>query len=118
MKPTYLLTLFLVVTTTMVAQRPDTQWQINAGLNAVDLFPTGRDNRFFPNQGGFFEDFLKGDHWNVGVLAFGVYRSINKDLSLGVNFAFAGVTKIDGQTNQNLRYFSSDLQLKYAFFIL
>ena len=116
MKPTYLLTLFLVVTTVAMAQRPDTTWQINAGLNVVDLFPTGGENIFFPNQGGFFEDFLNNDHWNAGVPAIGIYRTINKDLSLGINFAFAGVTKIEGQTNQNLRYFSSDLQLKYAFF--
>jgi len=67
MKPTYLLTLFLVVTTTLMAQRPDTPWQINAGLNVVDLFPTGVENNFFPNQGGFFEDFLK---MSTGILEF------------------------------------------------
>ena len=116
MKPTYILTLFLVVTTSIVAQRPDTPWQINAGLNVVDLFPTGGENNFFPNQGGFFEDFLNNNHWNTGVPAVGVYRTLKENLSLGINFAFAGVTKIDGQTNQNFRYFSSDLQLKYAFF--
>lgn len=116
MKPTYILTLFFVVTTSIVAQRPDTPWQINAGLNVVDLFPTGGENNFFPNQGGFFEDFLNNNHWNTGVPAVGVYRTLKENLSLGINFAFAGVTKIDGQTNQNLRYFSSDLQLKYAFF--
>ena len=116
MKPTYILTLFLVVTTSIVAQRPDTPWQINAGLNVVDLFPTGGENNFFPNQGGFFEDFLNNNHWNTGVPAVSVYRTLKENLSLGINFAFAGVTKIDGQTNQNLRYFSSDLQLKYAFF--
>ena len=116
MKPTYILTLFLVVTTAVMAQRPDTPWQLNAGLNVVDLFPTGGENIFFPDQGGFFEDFLKSDHWNAGVPAIGVYRTLNKDLSLGINFAFAGITKIEGQANQNLRYFSSDLQLKYAFF--
>ena len=82
----------------------------------VDLFPTGGENNFFPNQGGFFEDFLNNNHWNTGVPAVGVYRTLKENLSLGINFAFAGVTKIDGQTNQNLRYFSSDLQLKYAFF--
>ena len=67
MKPTYLFTLFLVVTTTLMAQRPDTPWQINAGLNVVDLFPTGVEYNFFPNQGGFFEDFLK---MSIGILEF------------------------------------------------
>lgn len=38
----------------------------------VDLFPTGEENPFFPNQGGFFEDFGISDHWNVGVPAIGV----------------------------------------------
>ena len=116
MKPTYIISLFLAVSTALFAQRPDTPWQINAGLNVVDLFPTGEENPFFPNQGGFFEDFGNSDHWNIGVPAIGVYRTIKKDLSLGINFAFAGVTKIEGQSNRNLRYFSSDLQLKYAFF--
>ena len=115
MKPTYILSLYLAATTALFAQRPDTPWQINAGLNVVDLFPTGGENIFFPKQGGFFEDFGNSDHWNAGVPAIGVYRTIKNDLSIGINFAFAEVTKIDGQSNQNLRYFSSDLQLKYAF---
>lgn len=116
MKPTYILGLFLAVSTALFAQRPDTPWQINAGLNVVDLFPTGEEKSFFPQSRWFFEDFGNSDHWNVGVPAIGVYRTIKKDLFLGINFAFAGVTKIEGQSNRNLRYFSSDLQLKYAFF--
>lgn len=62
MKPTYFITLFFIVTSSVIAQRTDTPWQINAGLNIVDIFPSGGENSFFPNQGGFFEDFLNGDH--------------------------------------------------------
>lgn len=105
----------MVVTTALMAQRHDTPWQINAGLNAVDIFPTGGENTYFPNQGGFFEDFANTDHWNAGVPSIGVYRTLKEDLSVGVNFAFAGISKIEGATNRNLKYFSSDVQLKYAF---
>lgn len=115
MKPTYITLLFMVVTTALMAQRHDTPWQINAGLNAVDIFPTGGENTYFPNQGGFFEDFTNTNHWNAGVPSIGVYRTLKENLSVGVNFAFAGVSKIEGAANHNLRYFSSDLQLKYAF---
>lgn len=48
MKPTYIISLFLAVSTALFAQRPDTPWQINAGLNVVDLFPTGEENPFSP----------------------------------------------------------------------
>jgi OOP family OmpA-OmpF porin len=115
MKPTYISLLFMVVSTALMAQRHDTPWQINAGLNAVDIFPTGKGNIYFPNQGGFFEDFTNTDHWNAGVPSIGVYRTLKENLSFGVNFAFAGVSKIEGTTNRNLRYISSDVQLKYAF---
>lgn len=47
MKPTYILSLYLAATTALFAQRPDTPWQINAGLNVVDFFPTGGENIFF-----------------------------------------------------------------------
>ena len=57
MKPTYILSLFLVASNALFAQRPDTPWQINAGLNLVDLFPTGEESPFFPNQGVFFSRF-------------------------------------------------------------
>lgn len=115
MKPTYISLLFMVVSTALMAQRHDTPWQINAGLNAVDIFPTGKENIYFPNQGGFFEDFTNTDHWNAGVPSIGVYRTLKENLSVGVNFAFAGVSKIEGATNRNLQYISSDVQLKYAF---
>ena len=105
----------MVVSTALMAQRHDTPWQINAGLNAVDIFPTGKENIYFPNQGGFFEDFTNTDHWNAGVPSIGVYRTLKENLSVGVNFAFAGVSKIEGATNRNLQYISSDVQLKYAF---
>ncbi len=52
----------------------------------------------------------------IGTQGYLRYRTLNKGLSLGVNFAFAGITKIEGQVNRNIRYFSSDLQVKYAFF--
>ena len=115
MKPTYISLLFMVVSTALMAQRHDTPWQINAGLNAVDIFPTGKENIYFPNQGGFFEDFTNTDHWNAGVPSIGVYRTLKENLSVGVNFAFAGVSKIEGTTNRNLQYISSNVQLKYAF---
>ncbi len=116
MKPTYIPLLLLVVSTTLFAQRVDVPWQINAGVNIIDVFPTGEENQFFPNQGAFFEDFANTDHWNVGVPSIGIYYTLVKDLSLGVNFAYAGITKIQGQEALNLKYYSSDLQFKYAFF--
>ena len=55
---TYLFTtLFFIVTSSVIAQRTDTPWQINAGLNIVDIFPSGGENSFFPNQGGFLKIF-------------------------------------------------------------
>lgn len=116
MKPTYLTLFFIISINFTFAQGVENPWKIYAGLNIVDVFPTGAENNFFPDQGDFFEDFTNSDHWNAGVPALGVYRTLNKGLSLGVNFAFAGITKIEGQVNRNIRYFSSDLQVKYAFF--
>ena len=41
------------------AQKVDKKWIISAGINAVDLYPTGvnENNPYFP-QGEIFEDFF------------------------------------------------------------
>lgn len=115
MKPTYTIIFLWLITLPVFAQQPESPWQINAGLNVVDLFPTGRTNDTFPNQGGFLEDLSNSDHWNFGVPSLGIYRKLDKHFSLGINLAFAGIKHIEGQESPNWRYFSTDFQLKYAF---
>ena len=50
----------------------------------------GKSSTFFPNQGNFLEDFGNIDHWNLGVPALGIFRSIDNKLSAGLLMGLAG----------------------------
>lgn len=74
MKPTILTLFSFFFFVNFYAQRPKHDWQIQAGLHIVDLYPVGKSSTFFPNQGNFLEDFGNIDHWNLGVPALGIFR--------------------------------------------
>ena len=99
---------------TLFAQRPEYDWQLQAGLNIIDLYPVGKSSTYFPNQGNFLEGIANTNHWNYGVPALGLFRTIEENLSAGLVFGFTGVTEIEGQAPRNINYFTGNLQLKYA----
>ena len=53
MKPTILTLFSFFFFVNFYAQRPKHDWQIQAGLHIVDLYPVGKSSTFFPNQGNF-----------------------------------------------------------------
>ena len=99
---------------TLFAQRPEYDWQLQAGLNIIDLYPVGKSSTYFPNQGNFLEGIANTNHWNYGVPALGLFRTIEENLSASLVLGFAGVTEIEGQAPRNINYFTGNLQLKYA----
>ena len=99
---------------TLFAQRTEYDWQLQAGLNIIDLYPVGKSSTYFPNQGNFLEGIANTNHWNYGVPALGLFRTIEENLSAGLVLGFAGVTEIEGQAPRNINYFTGNLQLKYA----
>ena len=74
----------------------------------------GKSSSYFSNQGNFLEGIANTNHWNYGVPALGLFRTIEENLSAGLVFGFAGVTEIEGQAPRNINYFTGNLQLKYA----
>lgn len=114
MKPTFLLPLLSLYSVFLFAQRPKYEWQLEAGLNIIDLYPVGTSSAYFPNQGGYFENIGNTDHWNYGVPSLGLFRNIDKNLSAGLHLGFAGITKIAGQQPQNINYFTGNIQIKFA----
>jgi len=85
---------------TLFAQRPEYDWQLQAGLNIIDLYPVGKSSTYFPNQGNFLEGIANTNHWNFGVPALGLFRTIDENLSAGLVLGFAGVTEIEGQASE------------------
>ena len=114
MRSTIFTLLCSFISLTLFAQQPEYDWQLQVGLNIIDLYPVGKSSTYFPNQGSFLEGFANTNHWNYGVPALGLFRSIEENLSAGLVFGFAGVTEIEGQTPRNINYFTGNLQLKYA----
>ena len=58
---------FILFITGVSAQKVNKKWIISAGINAVDLYPTGinENNPYYP-QGEILEDIFKiSDHWNI-----------------------------------------------------
>ena len=77
---------FILLFCGVSAQKVDKKWIISAGINAVDLYPTGvnENNPYFP-QGEILEDFLNiSDHWNIGGQSISISRLIFRSFYLGV----------------------------------
>ena len=81
---------FILFITGVSAQKVNKKWIISAGINAVDLYPTGinENNPYFP-QGEILEDFFNiSDHWNIEGQSISISRLIFRSFYLGVESLF------------------------------
>ena len=95
---------------TLFAQQPEYDWQLQAGINIIDL----SCGKLSYSRIGKFSEELQTRIIGTTVCHFGLFRTIEENLSAGLVFGFAGVTEIEGQTQRNINYFTGNLQLKYA----
>ena len=80
----YVIILFLSISTNLFSQYNENKWIISASFDAVDLYPIGTkvDAPYFP-QGEFFEDlFNVSEHWNLGGPSVSISKLIYKGLIL------------------------------------
>ena len=99
------------------AQKVDKKWIISAGINAIDLYPTGvnENNPYFP-QGEIFEDFFNiSDHWNVGGQSISISRLIFRSFYIGVQGSLNNIKKVDGRNNMDYPYYSGSFYIQKRF---
>ncbi|WP_242202226.1 hypothetical protein [Aestuariivivens insulae] len=92
----------------------DSSWVFEAGINAVDVYPVGKDSP----QGAYFEEFFNAtDHWNFGIPTVKVARYINEAVFLSVRATFNKISKwgeLPGQSRaevDRLNYLGLDAML-------
>ena len=92
------------------AQSETYPWQVEMGINAVDVYPTGQNP-----YGALFEDFFKVDaHWNISPFLsyIGISNYVGRGFSLGFRFGFNTLTKY-GPEPADASYFNADAIIKY-----
>ena len=98
------------------AQDENNPWYISVGVNAVDTYPVGDDNR--PLTGGFLNEMYNvEDHWNILPSISTLY--VGHYIGSGFNFGVRGsINKIEnlGDVDANdLAYYSVDGMFSYSF---
>ena len=115
---TYVIILFLSISTNLFSQYNENKWIISASFDAVDLYPTGikTDAPYYP-QGGIFEDlFNVSDHWNFGGPSVSISKLIYKGLYFGTEMSINKIKKIEGQDNFNYTFYGGQVFLKKTFY--
>lgn len=109
---------FILLFCGVSAQKVDKKWIISAGINAVDLYPTGvnENNPYFP-QGEILEDFLNiSDHWNIGGQSISISRLIFRSFYLGVEASINNIKKVNGRNNFDYPYYSGNFYIQKRFY--
>lgn len=93
------------------AQDVNNPWQIQFGVNAVDVYPTD-DVSSFGN-----EFFNATDHWNIlpSISYIGVSRHIGSGFSLGARGSLNKISKWGDTDVDDLSYYGLDGTVKYNF---
>lgn len=111
MKQLYTLTLLglLFGFSNIQAQTTDNPWLITAGLGAIDLEET-----FISNTGTLYNgvDLSLSENPNLGIPSLGVFRRIVGGLSLGGQFAYNNINKVNSE--DPLKYLAVAGMLKYG----
>lgn len=109
--------LLLVGVNNMQAQDENNPWQINFGVNAVDMYPTNDDKAFYQTGELFDEYFNATDHWNIlpSISYIGVSRSVGNGFSVGVRGSLNRIENLGDWSADDLSYYGLDGAIKYAF---
>ncbi len=93
------------------AQDENNPWQVQFGVNAVDVYPTG-DVSSFGN-----EFFNANDHWNIlpSISYVGVSKSVGDGFSIGARGSLNKISKLGDVSVDDLSYYAIDGTIKYNF---
>ena len=114
----YVIILFLSISTNLFSQYNENNWIISASFDAVDLYPIGTKvyAPYFP-QGEFFEDlFNVSDHWNFGGPSVSISKLIYKGLYFGTEISINRIKKIEGQDNIDFPFYAGEVFFKKTFY--
>lgn len=103
------------------AQDENHPWAIELGVNAVDLYPTGTNDKGridVNSRGEMFDEFFNAkDHWNI--LPSVSRLAVSRYMGSGFVFTAAGavnrITKVGDNTVDKMSYYSADGEIKYSF---
>jgi outer membrane protein OmpA-like peptidoglycan-associated protein len=101
--------LLVVGINSIQAQDENNPWQVQFGVNAVDVYPTG-DVSSFGN-----EFFNVNDHWNIlpSISYIGVSKSIGDGFSIGARGSLNKISKLGDVSVDDFSYYGLDGTIKY-----
>ncbi|NQX85384.1 MAG: OmpA family protein [Flavobacteriaceae bacterium] len=94
------------------AQNDDNPWQINIGVNAVDLYPVGED----APRGDYFDQYFNvNDHYNIlpSLSTITVSKYLGDNFSFGASGSLNKIDKIGRSSVDDLTYFGLDGIIRY-----
>ena len=100
----------------LLAQDKNNPWYIGVGINAVDTYPVGDNNR--PLTGGFPNEMYNvEDHWNILPSLSTIYlgRYIGSGFSLGLRGSLNKIDKLGDVPADDLAYYAVDGMFTYSF---
>ncbi|MDP5062882.1 OmpA family protein [Maribacter sp. IgM3_T14_3] len=101
--------LLVVGINSIQAQDENNPWQVQFGVNAIDVYPTS-DVSSFGN-----EFFNVNDHWNIlpSISYVGVSKSIGDGFSVGARGSLNKISKIGDTSVDDLSHYAIDGTIKY-----
>ena len=103
--------LLVVGINSIQAQDENNPWQVQFGVNAVDVYPTG-DVSSFGN-----EFFNVNDHWNIlpSISYVAVSKSVGDGFSIGARGSLNKISKLGDVSVDDLSHYAIDGTIKYDF---
>ena len=101
--------LLVVGINSIQAQDENNPWQVQFGVNAVDVYPTG-DVSSFGN-----EFFNANDHWNIlpSISYVGVSKSVGDGFSIGARGSLNKISKLGDVSVDDFSHYALDGTIKY-----
>ncbi|MFS4454486.1 OmpA family protein [Maribacter sp. 2304DJ31-5] len=100
------------------AQDENNPWQIQFGVNAIDVFPANDENLPAAATGSFGSEFFNvNDHWNIlpSISYIGVSKHVGNGFSVGARGSLNRITKLGDVSVDDLSHYAIDGTIKYNF---
>jgi outer membrane protein OmpA-like peptidoglycan-associated protein len=113
-----LVALLIVGFNNVQAQDENNPWQVQFGVNAIDVFPTGADNLPVGAQSTFGNEFFNAnDHWNIlpSISFIGLSKSVGGGFSVGARGSLNKLSKLGDVAVDDLSHYAIDGTIKYNF---
>jgi OOP family OmpA-OmpF porin len=113
-----LVALLVVGFNNVQAQDENNPWQVQFGVNAIDVYPTGADNLPAGAQSSFGDEFFNADdHWNTlpSISFIGLSKSVGGGFSVGARGSLNKISKLGDIAVDDISHYAVDGTIKYNF---